>query len=178
MATPATGALIGTPASISASDEPHTEAIEVDPFDSRMSETTRIVYGNLSRVRDHRHERPLGERAVTDVAALGAAHSRPPHRERREVVVVQVALGLLQAERVEPHLVTRGAERCHREGLRLAAGEHRGAVRARCHPTSIQMSRSSSAARPSGRFFSTAMRLRTMSFSSLSKASWTWRGVL
>ena len=39
-------------------------------------------------------------------------------------------------------------------------------------PTSIQMSRISSAARPSGRFFSTAMRLRTVSFSSLSKASW------
>ena len=43
-------------------------------------------------------------------------------------------------------------------------------------PTSIQMSRISSAARPSGRFLSTAMRLRMMSFSSLSKASWTaWR---
>src|ERR687889_2329164 len=48
MATPATGALSGTPASISDSDEPHTEAIDDDPFDSRMSETTRIVYGNSS----------------------------------------------------------------------------------------------------------------------------------
>ncbi len=35
--------LIGTPASISASDPPHTEAIDDEPFDSRMSETTRIV---------------------------------------------------------------------------------------------------------------------------------------
>ena len=40
---PATGRLIGTPASISDSEEPHTEAIEEDPFDSKMSETTRIV---------------------------------------------------------------------------------------------------------------------------------------
>ena len=48
MAIPATGALIGTPASISDSVEPHTEAIELEPLDSRMSDTTRIVYGNSS----------------------------------------------------------------------------------------------------------------------------------
>ncbi len=40
---PATGRLIGTPASISDSEEPHTEAIEEEPLDSRMSDTTRIV---------------------------------------------------------------------------------------------------------------------------------------
>ena len=39
---PATGRLIGTPASIRDSEEPHTDAIEEEPFDSRMSETTRI----------------------------------------------------------------------------------------------------------------------------------------
>ena len=43
IAMPATGDLIGTPASISASVEPHTEAIEEEPFDSRISETRRIV---------------------------------------------------------------------------------------------------------------------------------------
>ena len=48
IATPATGALIGTPASISARLVPHTEAIELEPFDSRISETTRITYGNFS----------------------------------------------------------------------------------------------------------------------------------
>ncbi len=42
---PATWDLIGTPASMSASDAPHTVAIEEDPLDSRMSDTTRIVYG-------------------------------------------------------------------------------------------------------------------------------------
>ena len=45
---PATGALVGTPASISASEPPHTDAIDELPFDSRMSDTTRIVYGKSS----------------------------------------------------------------------------------------------------------------------------------
>ena len=43
MATPATGALIGTPASIIASVPPQTDAIDELPFDSRMSETMRTV---------------------------------------------------------------------------------------------------------------------------------------
>ena len=47
---PATGCLIGTPASISDSDEPQTEAIDDEPLDSRMSDTTRIVYGKSSVV--------------------------------------------------------------------------------------------------------------------------------
>ena len=48
IATPATGDFSGTPASISDIDEPHTEAIDEEPLDSRMSDTTRIVYGNSS----------------------------------------------------------------------------------------------------------------------------------
>ena len=43
MAMPAVGRLIGTPASISASDDPHTVAIDDEPFDSVISETTRSV---------------------------------------------------------------------------------------------------------------------------------------
>ncbi len=43
MATPATGAANGTPASISDKAAPHTVAIDDDPFDSRMSETTRMA---------------------------------------------------------------------------------------------------------------------------------------
>ncbi len=45
---PATGALIGTPASISDSEEPQTDAIDDEPLDSKMSETTRTVYGKSS----------------------------------------------------------------------------------------------------------------------------------
>ena len=46
--TPATGALIGTPASIRASVEPQIEPCEVEPFDDKTSETSLIAYGNSS----------------------------------------------------------------------------------------------------------------------------------
>src|SRR5947199_6259182 len=46
IAMPETGAEIGTPASISASVDPQTEPIDDEPFDSSVSETRRIVYGN------------------------------------------------------------------------------------------------------------------------------------
>src|SRR5215213_3295945 len=48
IAIPATGALIGTPASINDSVDPQTDAIDVEPFDARTSETTRNVYGHSS----------------------------------------------------------------------------------------------------------------------------------
>ena len=40
---PATGAATGTPASINARLVPHTVAIELDPFDSVTSDTTRTT---------------------------------------------------------------------------------------------------------------------------------------
>jgi hypothetical protein len=43
IAMPATGARSGTPASNIASEPPQTDAIDDEPFDSRMSETTRMV---------------------------------------------------------------------------------------------------------------------------------------
>ena len=45
IAMPATGFLIGTPASIRASVPAQVVAIEDDPFDSSTSDTTRTVYG-------------------------------------------------------------------------------------------------------------------------------------
>jgi hypothetical protein len=45
MAIPATGAEIGTPPSIIASEPAQTLAIEVEPFEARASDTSRIVYG-------------------------------------------------------------------------------------------------------------------------------------
>src|SRR5256884_9157619 len=47
-APPAQAAVIGTPASNSASEPPHTVAMDDEPFDSRMSDTMRRVYGNWS----------------------------------------------------------------------------------------------------------------------------------
>ena len=40
---PAVGRFRGTPASISASEAPQTDAIDDDPFDSVISDTTRTV---------------------------------------------------------------------------------------------------------------------------------------
>ncbi len=39
---------MGTPASMRASVEPQVDAIELEPFDSMTSDTTRMVYGNSS----------------------------------------------------------------------------------------------------------------------------------
>ena len=50
IAIPATAALIGTPASINAKDAPHTDAIEEEPLDSVISDTTRTTYGNSVRL--------------------------------------------------------------------------------------------------------------------------------
>ena len=46
IAIPAVAVLSGTPASINANDPAQTVAIEDDPFDSSISETSLIVYGN------------------------------------------------------------------------------------------------------------------------------------
>ena len=45
MAIPDTADLIGTPASISDRLLPQTVAIELEPFDSVISETIRMTYG-------------------------------------------------------------------------------------------------------------------------------------
>ena len=49
IATPATAFVIGTPASINDKEVPQTVAIELDPFDSVISETTLNVYPKESR---------------------------------------------------------------------------------------------------------------------------------
>src|SRR5436190_14290905 len=91
--------------------------------------------GELLDRRDHRHQGPLGQRAVTDVTPLGAAHeARLAHAEGREVVVVPVVLLRLEPERVETHLLLQRAQRGDAHRLRLAAREERRSVRARQQP--------------------------------------------
>src|SRR5437660_323044 len=71
---------------------------------------------------------------MADVTTLGAPHEPGlSDRERREVVVVEVTLGGLQPQRVEPHLLARGAQRHDAESLRLTAREQRRAVRPGSH---------------------------------------------
>src|SRR5205807_10233886 len=50
IAMPPIKSLIGTPASINARVEPQVGAIDDEPLDSRVSLTTRMVYGNSSFV--------------------------------------------------------------------------------------------------------------------------------
>ena len=107
---PATGALIGTPASMSASVPPQTEAIDDEPFDSRISRDDADRVRELLVRREHARERALGEGAVADLAPAGAAHRlRLARRERREVVVEHEALPRSPDQRVDLLLV---AARC------------------------------------------------------------------
>ena len=47
---PAAGFFIATPASNSASVDPHTAAIDEEPLEESISETMRMVYGKSSRL--------------------------------------------------------------------------------------------------------------------------------
>ena len=70
MATPATGAFSGTPASIIASVPPQTDAIDDEPLDSRMSETIRRCGKPSSGINGSSAR--FGERAVP-IRGVGTA---------------------------------------------------------------------------------------------------------
>ena len=90
--------------------------------------------GEVELVGQHRHQGALGEGAVADVAALGAAHEAGlADRVRREVVVVDVALLVLDAEAVDALELAGATQRDDAQGLRLAAREEGAAVHARHH---------------------------------------------
>ncbi len=135
MAIPATGAFIGTPASISDRLAPHT--------DRHRAGTVRL--GDLrnhadhvresSHVRQHGGNAALGQPAVADLAALRRTdHAGFADAVGREVVVQHEVLAVLALESVDDLLVLPGAERGHDQRLGLAAGEQRRAVRARQQP--------------------------------------------
>ena len=126
---PATGALIGTPPSISDSDEAQTEPIEVEPLERQHLGHEAQRVGPLLEGRDHRQQGPLGQQAVADLAALGAAHAtRLAVGVGRHVVVVHVALLGLVAQGVEQLVHLRHAEGEDVEHLGLATLEQAGAV--------------------------------------------------
>ena len=118
---PATGALIGTPPSISDREDAHTDAIEVEPFDESTSDTRRRAYGHSSRLGTTGSKRPLGEHAVADLATLGATHAAClTIGVGRHVVVVHVALLGFRTDRVEHLVHARHAEREDVQHLGLA----------------------------------------------------------
>ena len=129
---PAVGRFSGTPASISASEVPHTVAIDDEPFDLGDLRDDADGVGELFLRRQHRAYGAPRQFAVADLAAAGRADAAGlTDRERREVVVQHERFLVRSAERVDPLLVLAGAERCDDDGLGLAAGEQRRAVRAR-----------------------------------------------
>ena len=102
MAIPATGRFIGTPASISASELPHTVAIEDEPLDSVISDTRRMRVRKLLALRQHRMQRAPGELAMADLTASGCAHApRFADRIRREIVVQHEVLFVRALQRVD-----------------------------------------------------------------------------
>jgi len=85
--------------------------------------------GELLAGRQHRQDRPLGERAVTDLAPLRRADPAGlTGRVRRHVVVVHVALGALGVERVDHLLHAEHVQRGDPKDLSLAPLEQRRTV--------------------------------------------------
>ena len=86
----------------------------------------------LLDARQHRHQGPLGERAVADLATLRRTDAAGlTGRVRREVVVVHVALGRLRPERVDLLGHLDHVEGGDAHDLGLATLEQRAAVRPR-----------------------------------------------
>ena len=106
---PARVAVIGTPASIMAKQPPQTDAMEDEPFDSVMSETTRMVYGKSSgsgrmakSERSARAPWPTSRRPGPD--STGFAYTEVG-------VVVQVELlGEFRQQTVDDLLITTGTQ--------------------------------------------------------------------
>ena len=131
---PAVGRLIGTPASISASDDPHTVAIDDEPFELGDLRDDAQRVGELMVRRQHGPQRAPRQLAVADVAAPWAAKTtRLADGVGREVVMQQERFLVRSRQRVDILLVFAGAERGDDQRLRLAAGEQRRAVGARQH---------------------------------------------
>ena len=108
---PATGWTMGTPASIRPAWRCRREAIELEPFDSVMSEIMRIVYGNVLGRGKHALDRSLGEAAVADFASARSA-DRPhlTHRVGGEVIVQHEAVRDFAEETVDALLIAGRAE--------------------------------------------------------------------
>ena len=129
---PAVGRFRGTPASISASEAPQTDAIDDEPFELGDLRDHADGVGELVMRRQHRMDRAPGQLAVADFAPLGAADASGfADRVGREVVVQQELLLVGSRQRVDVLLVLAGAERGHHHRLGLAAGEQRRTVGAR-----------------------------------------------
>src|ERR1700691_2401517 len=99
------------------------------------------VAHHAQRVRKHgfagddRQQGPLGQRAVADFAAAGAAHeANLTNAERRKIIVQHEPLGRFTGlQQFDALRIVFSAQGQGHQGLRFAAGEQRGAVGARQH---------------------------------------------
>jgi hypothetical protein len=91
MAMPAVGRFMGTPASIKASDEPQTVAIEDEPFDSVISATIRPP---RSKRRDNQRLRlATGEKRRT-MGARQDANFRDDRPDRLDIAAIDANAGI------------------------------------------------------------------------------------
>ncbi len=131
---PAVGRFMGTPASIKASDEPQTVAIEEEPFElgDLGYEPHRIR--KLRRRRQHRTDGAPGKLAMPDFTASRRAHAAGlADRIGGEIVMQKEALLVGALQTIDVLLVLAGAKRRDDQRLRLAAGEKRRTMGARQH---------------------------------------------
>ena len=113
----------------------HTLAIDVEPFEAKHVGYQPQRVGELLLRGDHGDQRPFGERPVTDLpAARRADAARLTGRERREVVVVDVPLRVLEIERVDHLVHPKHPERRDVQRLRVATLEQRRSVSPRQQP--------------------------------------------
>ena len=132
---PAVGRLSGTPASISASDDPHTVAMDDEPFELGDLRDDADRVGEFGRGRQHRADGAPGELAVADFAPARRAHAAGlADRIGREVVVEQEPLLIGPVERIDILLVLARAERGDDHRLRFSAREQSRAMGAGQHP--------------------------------------------
>ena len=129
---PAVGRLSGTPASISASDDPHTVAIDDEPFELGDLRDDTDGVGEFGRGRQHRADGAPGELSVPDFAPARRAHAAGlADRIGGEVVVEQEPLLVGPVQRIDILLVLARAERGDDHRLGFAAREQGRAVSAR-----------------------------------------------
>ncbi len=126
---PAVGRFMGTPASIRASDEPQTVAIDDEPFELGDLGHDPDRIGKFRRRGQHRTDGAPGKLAMPDFAASGRAHAAAlANRIGGEIVMQKEALLVGALQTIDVLLVLPGAKRRDDQRLRLAAGEKRRAM--------------------------------------------------
>ena len=107
-------------------------AMDVEPFDSRISETIRIVYGNPSSAGKHRHQRALGKIAVADFTPSRTAQELDlADAERRKIIVQHEFFEVLADQRVDALFIRSRPQRGHDQRLGFTAGKKRRTMGAR-----------------------------------------------